>query len=390
MYATFLLVSCQKKELLSSDKKIVSFALPNLPTAKIVLDDTKQTISITFPYNSLIEAIAPKITISEGAMVVPASGQTLNFAQPVFFTLTAADGSKIIYTVVVKTQAQPLPILSKLSADSVEAGKEIILTAKNLGNFPLDITIQLVNAKNESFPAAFSYIDSTQLRLKTPIDIAPDRYNINLKVKTQQTISSQSLVISYPSPQLIQLQKRNILQGDTVWVTGKYNDATKYQFKLLLTNGSTKTELPYLLTKANTMGFKTSTQLSENPYQVYLWNKTENKKSIESGFNLQVYDASKPFVSGIINPQANYSKGSKVFFKTLNINQNTARFIQFSLINKNQSYYQNGIFDAKTTQLQLDLPANISAGTYSLNVSLINSSGSIFQSIDLDNELIIK
>jgi len=390
LFSFYFFLSCQKKEGLSVDKKIMSFSFSNIPTALVVINEEQKRIDVTIPYNTGLQALNPIVVLSEGATVIPASGKVQNFSAPVYYTVTALDGSKVIYTVVVKNQPQPIPQILKFSSDTIEAGKELLVSGKFFGNFPLDIKTQLINPKNESFDVDFTYIDSTNVRIKIPIGQAVDSYKLALKVKNQQTTSTQALRVSYPSPQLSQLIKHNILQGDTIWVDGKYLQPSNYKYQLLLSNSGKTSVLSYTLTKGTYYGFKTNNTLLENTYDVKIHNQTENKTSVQTNHTLQIYDANKPFVSGIINFQPNYIKGSKILFKTLNMNQNTARFIQFSLLNKDKSYYQNGIFDAKTNQIQLDLPTTINVGTYTLNVSLINSAGTIFQTINLDNELIVK
>jgi hypothetical protein len=74
-------------------------------------------ISVTLPYTADITALAPLITVSGGATVNPASGQTVDFKDPPAFTVTASDGSSRIYTVrVILTGAVPQGGLTLIDA----------------------------------------------------------------------------------------------------------------------------------------------------------------------------------------------------------------------------------------------------------------------------------
>lgn len=386
---TLFLGACRPEDTLPDDKKILTFQFSSLPQAQVRIDDAKQLIEVSVPYNTLINALTPQLSISEGAQVVPASGQVQNFNKAVYYTITAANGTKIIYTVLVKAQAQPQPQIVGFSADTVEAGHALKLTGKYFGDFPLDITVKLLNAKNEGFSVPFDFKDSTAIQLNIPVELSPEQYRVQLSVKNESVVSTRVVYVSYPSPQITALPKRNLLQGDTLWIIGKHL-SSKYDFGLLLHANGQQLILPVVAQTPSELGFKTTTSLPIGTFGLTLLNKTENKKSLQNGYLARIYDATQPFVRGIVSPQASYSPGAKVNFSTRNMASSSSRFFQFNLIGNGQSYAQNGIFLANTKQLQLDLPTNAKAGTYSLNVSLIHSSGNILQSIDLDNVLTIK
>ena len=64
------------------------------------------TISLTVPYGTSLTSLTPTISIT-GVSVSPASGVPQNFSSPVFYMVTAADGSTNVYTVTVTEALSP-------------------------------------------------------------------------------------------------------------------------------------------------------------------------------------------------------------------------------------------------------------------------------------------
>jgi uncharacterized repeat protein (TIGR02543 family) len=79
----------------STEKDIDSFTLADVEG---VIDGS--VITVTLPYGTPVTALTPLIEASEGAAVTPAGSQS--FSSNVKYTVTAEDGSKKVYTVVVR------------------------------------------------------------------------------------------------------------------------------------------------------------------------------------------------------------------------------------------------------------------------------------------------
>jgi hypothetical protein len=79
---------------------IYTFTLDDGELAGAV-DMETHTVTVTAPYGTVRNGLVPAITISEGAVISPASGVGQNFNNPVIYTVTAADGSVEIWTVTV-------------------------------------------------------------------------------------------------------------------------------------------------------------------------------------------------------------------------------------------------------------------------------------------------
>lgn len=95
---------------LSSANSITSFSFEN-PDVKSELVEGEQTIKAQVPYGRHL-AFAPKITVSDNATVSPGSGEARDFTSPVTYVVTAQDGTRKMYKVIVTTlpESQSPPV----------------------------------------------------------------------------------------------------------------------------------------------------------------------------------------------------------------------------------------------------------------------------------------
>jgi outer membrane protein assembly factor BamB len=109
---TGFLSSCQKDNHtvpLSSVKELDSFTVKRADGTSFNSSDilvtvtTGDTILVTLPPFTDLTKLTPEFTY-KGKSVSPLSGATLDLSAPVVFTVTAADGSQIKYTVIVRTR----------------------------------------------------------------------------------------------------------------------------------------------------------------------------------------------------------------------------------------------------------------------------------------------
>jgi outer membrane protein assembly factor BamB len=104
-----LIVSCSKEDSPpATEKSIETFVLKNgdgtvIPTGNVSLTIGKDTISVQLPVGTDLTNLIPQITF-KGVGLEPASGVRQNFTRPVKYTVTAGDGSKKEYTVVVQSR----------------------------------------------------------------------------------------------------------------------------------------------------------------------------------------------------------------------------------------------------------------------------------------------
>ena len=81
-------------------KDITRFTINGLDAVITNTSATSGTISINMPNGTTLTALSPVVTIT-GVSVSPASGQTVDFSNPVNYVVTAADGSTKTYVVTV-------------------------------------------------------------------------------------------------------------------------------------------------------------------------------------------------------------------------------------------------------------------------------------------------
>jgi lysophospholipase L1-like esterase len=97
----FSVGACKKETKISDEKDILSFSLiEKNDTASI--NKTNKTIAITVKYNTDLTKLSPQITVSQNAVIIPASGTIVDFSKgPVTYTVTAEDKTTQQWTVTV-------------------------------------------------------------------------------------------------------------------------------------------------------------------------------------------------------------------------------------------------------------------------------------------------
>jgi hypothetical protein len=96
------------------------------------INEAAKTIALIVPASTNRTALVPTITISEKAIVDPASGAAKDFTNPVVYTVTAEDGSTVTYTVTVslstavedqlsgRFRIYPVPARTEIYAEGIE------------------------------------------------------------------------------------------------------------------------------------------------------------------------------------------------------------------------------------------------------------------------------
>ncbi|MFN3785099.1 MAG: hypothetical protein ACK4R6_14370 [Spirosomataceae bacterium] len=385
----FLIFSCSKTTEPSTPPRILKFDFEGVKAISSNIDPISKSITIEVPYQTSVSALVPIIELEDGVTVVPASGFVRNFTQDVYYTLSKGS-NKIIYTIKVKIANQPVPEISQIQTGAVEAGEDLSIFGKNFGRFALDIQAFLVDDENKETLLKHQLIDSTQIKLTTSTEQKIGFYRIKIKVRKQEVTSDTKIWLAYPSPQLTNIPKTNLLKGDTLWLIGKYIDATKYTFLCQLGNKNTNYQLVMTQSQPNKLGFILPNEVTTGEYEVKIYNVSEKKLSNTSATLLSIYDPNLPFTTGIINQKVFYKKSEKLSFKTINFDKIGARFYQVNLVGIDKIYIQNGIYDINQKVLSIELPDVIQAGTYSIHFSLSEPTQMIFYSFETDLQISVK
>jgi hypothetical protein len=85
-----------------------------------VIDEAAKTVTVTLPYGTQVNALAPDITVSPGASVDPASGTEQDFANPVSYRVTAEDGTWADYTVTALIMPNTEKAISAFTVNGTE------------------------------------------------------------------------------------------------------------------------------------------------------------------------------------------------------------------------------------------------------------------------------
>ncbi len=106
------LLSCSKETVPEkkpgTEKEISNPAIRGITSATQNFDQSTKTYTITVPAGTDITALAFTFDLPEGAVSSPASGSVQNFTNPVTYTVTAEDGSRQTFTVVIVVPNVPV------------------------------------------------------------------------------------------------------------------------------------------------------------------------------------------------------------------------------------------------------------------------------------------
>ena len=82
----------------SSDNALISFSIPN-QTCDVLIEGSDVLVDV-YRYVD-VSKLSPTVVVSGGATIDPPSGSTIDFTDPVIYTITALDGSVATYTVTI-------------------------------------------------------------------------------------------------------------------------------------------------------------------------------------------------------------------------------------------------------------------------------------------------
>lgn len=150
----FGVTSCQPVDELSKEAQITSFTFDtsieanSIVTSQPVIEGNTITFTVSASAtDTLLSALVPTITVSEGATVSPASGSSVDFSNgPVTFTVTAQDGTThATYTATATFDEPTFPIDEQLAGE-YKGLIDITLNESPVGtDIPKNITVAKVN-----------------------------------------------------------------------------------------------------------------------------------------------------------------------------------------------------------------------------------------------------
>ncbi len=147
----------------SSAKTITSFVIDSKAGT---LNEGEHTIGVTLPQSTNVTTLSPVIEISDKATVLPASGASQDFTNPVTYTVTAEDGSSQEYVVTVNLEVPVVSniLINELDCDqaSTDTKEFVELYDGGAGNTSLDgYTLVFYNGSNDLSYATYDLAGQT-------------------------------------------------------------------------------------------------------------------------------------------------------------------------------------------------------------------------------------
>lgn len=380
--------SCKDSETNPSEKEIISFSIKNIPIEKVSIDQSKGIVEVMVPKGTILTDRLPAIELSSGATIVPSASVPQNFAQPVYYTVSGADGSKKVYKVTVVTAAEPIVSISNFSKDTLQAGDTLLVNGQNFGKSILMLGVYLKNTSGEETKINAQLLDSTRLRVVIPLETKPADYQIVLVKSAIKSISEKRVTVRIPSPVVTDLKNRNIRQGDTLTVAGNFIVPEQFNYRILLIGETSYQSVPFH-TEAGKVSCLLPSTIPPGTYRIQLVNTTERTTSAPSAQQLTVYNRLLPFVKELVNRKSNYTSGETLVFRTINFQALPTRFYTVQLEKQGTQHNQNGIYSATDTTLSITVPSDIPNSTYAIRIIFLDSSGNELYELELDERVTI-
>ena len=111
-------VACKEAEVIpkSTAKAITKFTFGQFsPAVQATIDETTKKITATVPPTADVSKLIPSISVSLKAKVLPDSGKVQDFTNPVTYSVTAEDGTKVDYQVTVTRTKLSLKDITEFS-----------------------------------------------------------------------------------------------------------------------------------------------------------------------------------------------------------------------------------------------------------------------------------
>jgi hypothetical protein len=131
-------------------------------------------ISMVVPFDTPISALAPEITLAEGASIYPALGEALDFSDPVTYTVTGPGGARKVYTVTLT-----------LITGSIPTGGLVIIDRYTPQEIALEQDGFVIRVPGTGYSGHRWYVDNELRSSSESIDLAgydPGNYIVNVLV----------------------------------------------------------------------------------------------------------------------------------------------------------------------------------------------------------------
>lgn len=391
LFGLFAVVSCNPKKDPSPPPEITFFELTDLPGQEVELDPEQGLIRISVPHGTLLKDRRPNLTLTAGATLVPSAGVPQDFAQVVYYTLTAPSGTKKVYQVQTVWRPEPVVALTGLETDWVRAGDSVMVWGSALGKSSLQLQVSLRNqATGTEARVGHRLLDSVSLRLAVPLDLPPASYWVQVRKGSHQAQATTPLRVRIPAPNITDIRLRSLLQGDTLQLAGVFIDPDHYTYTVLLEGNGLPYALPALTSGPGSITIVLPPHLPPGTYSVRLGNQTEGIEGIPAPGNLRVYDRHLPFVTRVTGLTPLNRSGDVLVFHTARLASVPARFYTLILAGSRASFSVNALADPTAQTLTITLPADLPPAAYPMQLVWLDENGAIAYSLLLNEHITLR
>ncbi|MEP2667742.1 MAG: IPT/TIG domain-containing protein [Cyclobacteriaceae bacterium] len=352
-------------EVKSSEKKILSFSFRSItPSVFGTINETNKTISVTVP-KIAINALAPNITVSEHAFVLPASGTVQDFTNPVQYEVTAPDGSKQNYMVTVALDSTIS--LNLLSSTTFEQGDYVLITGDDFGTDASRIIVTFINTGTTTTTdiTTFVVFDDTAIGFLIPEDLLPGNYMIKLTIYGFEYTLNQTLTVSVPTPEIQSIDKSTVERGQNLIITGEYFAESGNIVKLNKT-GSSKT-LTIVSESSTSIEVTVPIDTEAGNYSLSV---TSNDKT---GNSISTITVTAPSTTPVITSldKFSYARGETITITGQNLKKEGAfTNINFIPFISGATVVRTAIPNGDGTELTYTIPGDFPTGSYIIVVEV--------------------
>lgn len=201
----------------NSDRSILSFKFSKLtPEVVGVVDEASKTVTLTVPYGTDVKTLVPTITVSEGATLLPATGEAKDFSSTIEYVVKAEDGQEMPYKVSVKAIKFDTQITS-LDKMTLMQGEELTLK----GNFVSEkTTVTLEGATSVELKIVSQ--SATEIKVAIPSDMSVGKYTVSANSDGSKISFKDQIEVFDTSVVITDINKTTFMKGlDLIIVTGR-------------------------------------------------------------------------------------------------------------------------------------------------------------------------
>jgi len=161
----------------------------NEEASPAIIDSNNHTVVVSVPYGTVVSALVPEITVSDGATIVPDSGVTMNFSNAVIYKVTAEDG------ITVQDWEVTIQILPNTEHDIVSFSVPEQKAPSSIDAINHAVKIQVVKGTNISALTPTISV-SPGATIERPSGVTQDFTNNVLYIVTAENGSTQIWIVT--------------------------------------------------------------------------------------------------------------------------------------------------------------------------------------------------